>query len=306
MDDQLLYIHAKPYVDESCFSWLLRTAELHALTAAELLRTFNVVKRRDLDLAINPRIVARFTKGIDFPFDTVRQMSKFFEAFRTEKWTHAWIKVSSLGMPLLGYCPYCLEQDEQPYWRSTWRLKYWTVCPSHYCPILNTCMACERALSAFHYHGRRPVQAGISLCGRCSNCMAELSYGTAGSHCYPQQQVQDLVDLQNVVTAALVRGWFRVAGIDSELPLALLPSILIAGGTRANELPAPVNRMAEIQIREAMRSLIRGGTPGFFIGSRSEFVSVGKACWKGPAQRLAEEALWARFSLLPYAVADST
>ncbi len=304
MSERLLYLHAKPHADESCFSWLLRTAELHALTAAELLRAFNVIKRRDLDLAIGPQILAKFARGLDCSFDTLRQMSKFFEAFRSEKWLRVWIKESGSGMPLLGYCPHCLDEDEHPYWRSTWRLKYWMVCPKHCSSILNVCMACERTLGAFDYHGRRSSQHGISLCTRCPHCMTELRHAVSGTYRYPRHQIRDLMDLQNVVTAALVRGGFRVVGIDRLIPLALLPSILLAGGTRAGSASVPLNGMLKIQIMEAIRSLRRGGEPGFFIDSRSEFVSVKQGKRMGPAQQLAEAALLARFSTFSYLASD--
>jgi hypothetical protein len=106
-----------------------------------------------------------------------------------------------------------------------------------------------------------------------------------------------LINLQSVVTAALLRGSFRVVGLDQDIPLALLPSIVMAGGIRGDGTSPPIERMAAIEIREAMRSLRNGGVEGFFVDSRSEFVSVANANWKGSAHRLAEFALWTRFSL---------
>ncbi|WP_241082644.1 hypothetical protein [Achromobacter xylosoxidans] len=106
-----------------------------------------------------------------------------------------------------------------------------------------------------------------------------------------------MIDLQHVVTAALLRGSFRLAGLDQDIPLALLPSIVMAGGIRGDGTSPPIERMAAIEIREAIRSLRKGGVEGFFVDSRLEFVSVANANWKGSAQRLAEFALWTRFSL---------
>lgn len=297
MREPMLYVHARPHIDESCSSWLIRTAEIHGVTAAALLRALKVVKRRDLDVAVTPRIVSKFTRGMDYPVSTVRQMSKFFEAFRTEKWARAWLKLSVSGMPLLGYCPHCLDEDEHPYWRSTWRFKYWVVCPLHGAPILNVCMACERPLGAFDYHEKRPVRAGESLCGCCPHCRIQLRNAVAGSFRYPLSQVQSLIDLQHVVTAALLRGSFRLVGLDQDIPLALLPSVVMAGGTRGDGTSPPIERMATIEICEAIRALRKGGVEGFFVDSRSEFVSVANANWKGSAHRLAEFALWTRFSL---------
>lgn len=305
MSEPRLYLHAKPHADESCASWMVRTAEMHGLTVAELLRSFNVVKRRDLDIAMSPRVLAKFTRGMEYPIEPVRMMAKFFSAFRVEKWTSTWLKASPAGVPLFGYCPHCLEEDPCPYWRSTWRLKYWVLCPKHGCLILNVCMACEMPLTVFDYHKRRPVRNGMSLCGCCFNCGAELRHAVAGSFRWALPRVREFIDLQNVVTAALVRGSFRLAGFEEAIPLALLPSILMAGAVRASSSPVPIDQMAGIEVREAIRALKRGGEPGFFVDRRKEFVSAKKAMWKGAADQLAQMLLWTRFSTLPpYAPAD--
>src|SRR5438552_475194 len=44
--------------------------------------------------------------------------------------------------PWLQYCPYCLHDDPDPYFRRRWRLTFVTVCPPHRCRLLDRCAAC--------------------------------------------------------------------------------------------------------------------------------------------------------------------
>ncbi len=43
-------------------------------------------------------------------------------------------------------CPLCLEEDEIPYFRLSWRFAFITHCPKHGCPLIEQCSTCSTLL----------------------------------------------------------------------------------------------------------------------------------------------------------------
>lgn len=288
-----LYLHAEPHMDESSASWLIRTSELHGLTLKELFSALKVRKRRDLDLAVVPRVLDYFTRGMDYPTETLRQMTRFYQAFRRERWTHVWLKRLHGGAPGTGYCPACLTDDRQPYWRATWRFRFWTVCPQHGCSILHECPACEAPVVVSGYFQRRPFLTGLSLCTTCACCGADLRTAIVEPHQEEFMALEDLVARQKAITAAFLRGTFRLFGIEEDLPLALLPSVLTAGGTQASSGSMRVSQSLALEFSAAARELSKGGAPGFFVSERIAGARrTTHLPWKGSAERLAKSALY--------------
>lgn len=110
-----LYLHAEPHMDESSASWLIRTSELHGLTLKELFSALKVRKRRDLDLAVVPRVLDYFTRGMDYPTETLRQMTRFYQTFRKERWTHVWLKrLHGGGLREPDIAPRALQMTDSP------------------------------------------------------------------------------------------------------------------------------------------------------------------------------------------------
>lgn len=290
-----LYLHAEPHLDESCTSWLIRTAEIHGLTLQELFSALRVRKRRDLDLVVVPRVLRYFTRGMEYPIATLEQMTMFYRLFRTDQWAHVWLKTLDSGVPGTGYCPLCLAEDRQPYWRATWRFRFWLICPEHCCWISHACPGCEAPVLIPNYFKRRPFALGLSLCTTCAKCGTDLRLATSEVYLAQEMAFDELKGLQCAITAALLRGSFRLFGLDEDLPLALLPSVLVASGTRASKTSLTVSQILSLELKAGATALAKGGPPGFFV--KDQIAAAGQAvgpAWKGQAGYLASLVLRSR------------
>ncbi|WP_414631112.1 TniQ family protein [Achromobacter insolitus] len=291
-----LYLHAEPHVDESCASWLIRTSEIHGLTLQELFSALKVRMRRDVDLVVVPRVLRHFTRGMDYSIETLVQMTTFFQLFRTDRWANVWLKTLDAGVPGTGYCPSCLAADRRPYWRAPWRYRFWLICPEHCCWIRHDCPNCGAPVLIADYVALRPFVRGQSLCTTCARCGADLRSATC-EYYHPQALAfEELQQLQRAMTAALLKGSFRLFGLDEDLPLALLPSVLVAGGTRASRESVEVSQAFGAEISAAAEAIANGGPPGIFLRNNVlAGAQTAARAWKGPAGRLANLALTSKF-----------
>ena len=49
----------------------------------------------------------------------------------------------------LQFCPHCLAEDIEPYFRLAWRLAFYTHCPKHYCMLLDLCPQWGQGAAAY-------------------------------------------------------------------------------------------------------------------------------------------------------------
>jgi hypothetical protein len=66
--------------------------------------------------------------------------------------------------PWLQYCPPCLQEDADPYFRRPWRLAFVTVCAKHRRRLLDGCPACGKPLN---FHRLKANATAITLCYHC-------------------------------------------------------------------------------------------------------------------------------------------
>lgn len=70
----------------------------------------------------------------------------------------------------LQFCPCCLAEDAEPYFRLAWRVAFYTYCPKHQCMLLDRCPQCGQGVA---YHrielGRPSIMSTDPLC-RCWVC----------------------------------------------------------------------------------------------------------------------------------------
>jgi hypothetical protein len=74
-----------------------------------------------------------------------------------------------------AWCPECLRTDSVPYHRLLWALRLVRVCPTHECPLQETCPGCFHNIPRLSW-GSRP--------GHCPWCNGWLG-GTGGDRCMP-------------------------------------------------------------------------------------------------------------------------
>jgi hypothetical protein len=70
--------------------------------------------------------------------------------------------------PWLQYCPYCLREDADPYFRRCWRLAFVTVCPDHHRRLLDRCEVCGAVVNMH----RLPSDAETMT--QCHDCWSDL------------------------------------------------------------------------------------------------------------------------------------
>ncbi len=86
------------------------------------------------------------------------------------------VKAKHFGMQ---FCPCCLKEDEQPYYRKYWRLAFMVTCPKHGVWLHDRCPAC--AASVLHKK-IKPAQNdvyGFEDMARCHHCGFDLRHSFA-------------------------------------------------------------------------------------------------------------------------------
>lgn len=106
----------------------------------------------------------------------------------------------------LQFCAKCLEQDEEPYFRRSWRLAFSVACDWHGCLLMDRCQKCGAPI--------RPHRLGVGerMFGRqqslaqCPVCLSSLFDVVV------TQERPELIEFQRLLLATLDRGWISIAG----------------------------------------------------------------------------------------------
>lgn len=117
-----------PHDDEDLLGFLCRTAQLNALTSAELLKAFRCAAMED---------VASWTKGGGRPAAWANQSVEL--RYPGTRPARAWNYRSR------KFCPSCL--GDAPYWRASWSLMLVTCCTRHSSWLQDCCGTCGASLS---------------------------------------------------------------------------------------------------------------------------------------------------------------
>lgn len=76
-----------------------------------------------------------------------------------------------LRLPVIRYCPNCLCEDIEPYFRQFWRFVFAYVCPLHGCVLRDFCPQCHEMLGVSHFKSR----SGTSSLRFCASCSGDLA-----------------------------------------------------------------------------------------------------------------------------------
>ena len=186
-------IRYKPLPDELLSSWLVRLAHGHGLkvqTFCNLIFGNRLqVWNRDID-RLGPNwlvneLSARTGKPLAMAYGTTLRAyegwlyprfkaSGALQWIQTLKMYHR--KFEGFG---LQYCPQCLREAPEPYFRKSWRVAFNTICIRHQCMLRDRCPNCGKGV-AFHRRdmGHGDVVVADSIAG-CHQCGFELSEGGA-------------------------------------------------------------------------------------------------------------------------------
>jgi hypothetical protein len=148
-------LHLKPYADELLSSWLVRLSRAYGMEASRFgacVGGYSAFWNCDVDKGLDDHLLQRLIdRTATSPARVIKTTIAGYRGFPIPelygKGLSAWLL--SIGLrggrrhrAWLQYCPCCLQDDEDPYFRRHWRLAFVTVCPQHECQLLDRCAAC--------------------------------------------------------------------------------------------------------------------------------------------------------------------
>ncbi len=238
-------VHPKPLPDELLSSWLVRLAHGHGLK----LQTFcalvfgrdKSIWTRDIDKLAPDWLITKLPEAtgaslLEVSETTLRSYEGVLYEHHQPNGNTRWI--APLGIfhrarkrHGLMFCPQCLREDAEPYFRKRWRLVFSTVCTKHGCYLLDRCPECESPLAPHRadMQGRQHYpRAGLNVhCWKCGfDLLNSLQVGRPGPV---------LVRFQALLDVVLRQGYADWAGNPSMHSLVFFEGLraMIAGvGTR--------------------------------------------------------------------------
>lgn len=181
---KLLPARMAPLPDELLSSWLVRLAMAHGIKlhsfCVEIFGRKTQIWNRDIDKSADERLLKILSERTGIPFPRIVQTTlaayagKIYEK-HNPKGNTVWI------MPLriyhrqrlrcgLQFCPYCLLEDAEPYFRREWRLSWISVCEKHGIRLLDICPDCQKPI-VFHRQEmgirNQPVSFSMIECAFC-------------------------------------------------------------------------------------------------------------------------------------------
>jgi len=219
-------IHPSPAEDELLSSWLTRIArlnytKLHTLVSIAFPNT--AIWNRDIDRSASSVFLRQLAARSGKDLHQVRQTTLNTFAYSlgssirgrgNDRWImSAGIYHRTRKQPWLGYCPLCLAEDLDPYFRRRWRLAFYTVCHRHSVLLLDRCSQCQSVIQFFrHDLGDRNKPAPLTL-NLCFHCQFDLSrapaYGDAWSDWRVQQDMSVLGGLFDLGYLSNFTGEFQ-------------------------------------------------------------------------------------------------
>jgi hypothetical protein len=221
LSGRLWPIHLKPCDDELLSSWLVRLSRAYGTDPRRFCASVwrhSAFWSRDIDKGIYEDVLEVLVDKTATPPAGV--LGTTFWGYRGfPAWElygsgfSPWIL--SIGLrsgrrhrPWLQYCPYCLQADDDPYFRRQWRFTFVTVCPSHYCRLLDRCVACA---APCNIHQVPSDATAITRCYRCQfdarRARAPILDNTAGHY--------RVVQFQTLLVEALHRLWYPLSRAES-------------------------------------------------------------------------------------------
>lgn len=199
--------HPSPLPDELLSCWLLRIAHGHHLK----IQTFcdqvfgkqNQLWNRDIDRLAPAWLLNRLSKQTGT--STLRVSSTTIASYQNllfNKIRRSGIQQWVLPLDLwhrkhlgfgIQFCPYCLREDEEPYFRKQWRLALCTVCSIHKVKLYDRCPNCGIGI-AFHRNdqGKYGSYLGNSI-ACCHECNFDLRKLNAEPLIFYSEPIQDLI-----------------------------------------------------------------------------------------------------------------
>lgn len=183
-DETEFPVKVRPLEDELLSSWLIRTALEHktqptTFTNLYLPETRNRLWAGDIELHADDALLQRLSAKSALSVEILTQMTfRAYEGVLFERLhpntggTPFLLKYTMRGRwsrsPGIRWCPECLSEDEQPYFRKKWRLALFTVCLKHRKLLVDKCIfGTPLTLYKAKWDNKKP------FCPKCGACLAD-------------------------------------------------------------------------------------------------------------------------------------
>ena len=186
LSGKILPIHFPPAPDELLSSWYIRLAHANMLKA----ETFGTILwgrqhqlwNRDIDRLSPEWLIRDLSSLTGTPFHVA--WSTTLKSYEGKIFTELhpsgispWVLPVQMyhrkhKWPGLQFCPKCLKEDEEPYFRKRWRLALYTLCYRHGVLLCDCCPSCGEPVM---FHRRELGKTSelddrpLSLCYKCNN-----------------------------------------------------------------------------------------------------------------------------------------
>lgn len=214
-----LPIHPQPYPDELFTHWFYRLAHRNHLKTQTLadyaFGRYSSFWARDQDKLASPRVIERLADMTGQDPDDIRRLTlaayegKVY-ANHNPRGNTRWI------LPLgiyhrtwrhfgLQYCPLCLFEDAEPYYRRAWRLAMTTVCEKHGVMMYDRCHRCGVPVMFFRNDLGHRSRHSFKLSAKCHACGTDLSRAPAYGPLGPDGQALAML---RALGNAIDMGWW--------------------------------------------------------------------------------------------------
>jgi len=255
-------VHPHPYPDELLSSWLVRIAHANGEKVQSFCNhefgTKHQIWNRDIDRLAPEWLLMALSERTATPIEKVRQTTlkryegvlfEYSVSSGVEKWiTPLKIYHRTRKSHGLQFCPECLKEGKEPYFRTQWRMAFHTFCPKHNVMMHDRCPCCgEPVIFQRIELGRGKEEIGQDKpLSTCFNCGFDLAKSKAELVFFWDDEIernwrkllaaveQQLTEHQAEQLAVLHQFVKLLSGVTSEKLLAFIESTLDQGIERPN------------------------------------------------------------------------
>lgn len=216
LSGKLWPIHLKPKDDELLSSWLVRLATAHG----QRVQTFcyavwpgRNLWKQDTDFISDRAILQTLAEKTNTPFErtlnttlTVYEGRLFTE--RTLNGIYTWI-LARQKMFGMQFCPWCLSEDADPYFRRRWRFAFTILCPEHCSLLIDRCLNCgaavqlHRKIPSKERYNAQPIEHT-----QCRHCLYDLRDFATDK--YRREVDLEEIGFQSFLTNVSEQGWVYI------------------------------------------------------------------------------------------------
>jgi hypothetical protein len=181
-----------PFADELLSSWIARLAHGHGLRSASFLDIVHpgCADLAALDWTADGELLALLATRTDVPLPAVESLRL---RFHPELGFHDLLHHNWHGSAL-QYCPACLAEGV-PYYRKSWRLACFRVCPQHHTALRDQCPHCGSIIRLLEL-----PPGMLALCQKCGHpLIASECMPLSRSECF-----EKLIAVERRIARALV------------------------------------------------------------------------------------------------------